>query len=93
MSDRKAIGGTLRMRIETLAAAFALFEQDAMPDLSAEDRAEVRAVFYAGAQAILEIIDGIGADPVRRNGLARRLIEELARYAEEIKKMEESDGN
>jgi hypothetical protein len=81
---RKAVGGHVKMRIETLAAAFAQFEQSAFPDIDAEDRKEVRAVFYAGAQAIVDIMDGIVSDKKERPRIARALLLELDRFAKEM---------
>jgi hypothetical protein len=83
--------GHAKMRIETLAAGFALFEQTAMPGLNAHGRAQVRAVFYAGAQTLMDIIEIVGRDPEQRRQIAKTLLAELQRFADEVTETKTED--
>jgi hypothetical protein len=92
-ANRRAVGGVAKMQIVTIAASYAAFEQNFMPDDTTADHREcVRSVFYAGAATIMGILTS--APTKERSARARALIDELRHYADHVKADgEQPDGD
>lgn len=84
---QKAIGGVARMRIETVAAAYAVFEQTVLvpSDYRSLHRQDAMMIFYAGAKAMMEMMmEAIPLDAEARRSRIRAILSEIDHYTTSI---------